>query len=82
MTNALSSSFLTDSSKDVCFDSVPITTCNMRQYLQPNQFAQVVQLLHDWHIHTYIFCVSRYSLKSMNEIQGDCCGGTGIKSPE
>lgn len=46
-TIALSSSFLTDSSLVLCSASVLVTACSMRRYLQPNQVAQVVQLLQD-----------------------------------
>ena len=46
-TIALSLSFLTDSSLVLCSASVLVTTGSMRRYLQPNQVAQVVQLLQD-----------------------------------
>ena len=46
-TIALSLSFLTDSSLVLCSASVLVTTGSMRWYLQPNQVAQVVQLLQD-----------------------------------
>ena len=44
---SLSLSFLTDSSLVLCSASVLVTAGSMRQYLQPNQVAQVVQLLPD-----------------------------------
>ena len=46
-TAALSLSFLTDSSLGWYSSSVAVTTGSMRRYLQPNQVAQVVQLLQD-----------------------------------
>ena len=46
-TAALSLSFLTDYSIVKCSASVLVTTGSMRLYLQPNQVAQVVQLLQE-----------------------------------
>ena len=43
----LSLSFLTDSYLVLCSANVLVTTSSMRLYIQPNQVAQVVQLLQD-----------------------------------
>ena len=73
-TTALSLAFLADSSLALCCACILDTTGSMRQYLQPNQVAQVVQLLQDG---TSIRAVARKlaaspnSLKSMEEIPGD-----------
>ena len=72
-TVALSLSFLTDSSLVLCYSSVLVTTGVMSWYLQPNQVAQVVQLLQDG---TSICAVAQRfavspSLKSMKELPKD-----------